>query len=77
MFENYTLKVIKMNENSKIGYIFQAKISKPVEDKGILWAPSPSGEGQCPPPPQPQGYSLGIQTALVIKRFDALEYDYM
>ena len=29
-----------MNENSESGYIFGTKIPKPMEDKGILWAPS-------------------------------------
>ena len=33
VFENHYWKVLKMKENFKTGYIFQAKIPKPVEDR--------------------------------------------
>ena len=34
----YACEVLKINENFEIEYISRAKVPKPVEHKGILWA---------------------------------------
>ena len=51
---SYACEVLKMNENFEIVYISRAKVPKPVEHKGILWA-SPRQVPAFPPPPSPQG----------------------
>ena len=38
-----------MNENFETGYIFGAKVPKPVKDKGILWEPPCQVEVKCSP----------------------------
>ena len=49
--ENYTFKALEINKYSETGYIFGTKNSKPVEAKGISWAPPRQVEVKCPPPP--------------------------
>ena len=50
LFGNHALKAKEANKNSKTVLIFQTDVPKPVEDKGILWAPGCQVEVKCPPP---------------------------